>query len=506
MSTREAEVKKLVEAYLPGDSPSIEVGGILLDESLLPNASVHILLKILNRHGLIAGATGTGKTKTIQLLSEALSINGVPSLVMDMKGDLSGLSQKGELTEQIQSRSEKLSLPFDPKEYWVEFLSFGKEKGVAIRTTISALGALLLAKILSLSEAQASVTTVLLHYANQQSMPVVGLDDLKALLKYAEGEAKEAIELEYGKISSSSVKSIIRKIIELESQGGSELFGEPSFDVADLTRVSKEGEGIISIFRLMTLQDKPTVFSTLMLGLLTDIYQHFPEVGDLDKPKLVLFIDEAHLLFDNASEVLLERLESMVKLIRSKGVGLIFCTQSPRDIPEGILSQLGLKIQHSLRAFTAKDREAIKRMAKNFPSSELIDTEKALTSLGIGSALISSLDKKGQPTPLATVFLSPPRSRMGVISEKELNTLTMTSDLVKKYETVLDNKSAAEMVKERMSSFPKEKQSEKELSKHHQKKEGKAKRISALKVIKMLGDILIKGLNILTKLLRVLKK
>ena len=434
-------------------SPHLYLGCGMYDDKVLPACPIRIAMKTLNLHGLIAGATGTGKTKTIQVLAEQLSDNGVASLVMDIKGDLSGLAMSGKSDEKLLTRTQNLGIEFNPQSYPVEFLSLSDEKGVKLRTTVTELGPLLLSKILGLNDTQSSVLTILLKYAKDNQLPVVDLIDLKELIGFAGNKGRDEFESRYGGVAASTLNALLRKVVTLESQVVDGFFSEPSFDVNDLV-LKREQKGVISILRLASLQAKPKVFSTFMLGLLDEVYQTFPELGDVDKPKLVLFIDEAHLLFKNASKVLIDKLETTVKLIRSKGVGLVFCTQTPNDVPEEILSQLGFKIQHALRAFTAKDRKSIKLIAQNFPISQFYDTQQLLTSLGIGQALVTTLDLNGQPTPLVQRMMAPPRSRMGTITGVELQQVINQSQLVSKYIEKQDKQSAKEILSEKIIQQP----------------------------------------------------
>lgn len=445
-------------AYQAGSLPALQLGGILLHEQLVPNSPVHLVLKSFNRHGLIAGATGSGKTKTIQVLSEQLSLMGVPSLLMDIKGDLSGLAMPGELNEGVRLRSQSLGLSYTPRAFPVEFLSLSRANpGVPLRSTVRDFGPVLFSRMLDVNETQEGVVTILFEYAKAEQLPLIDLADLKSLLQFVQTDAGQAkIEARFGGVAASSVGTIMRKIIELESQGGDEFFGEPAFDVLDLVRTDAQGLGIISVVRLLDMQDKPKLFSTFMLKMLSDVYRNMPELGDPDKPKLVLFIDEAHLIFNHASKALLNLLDTMVKLIRSKGVGLIFCTQTPNDIPENVLSQLGLKIQHALRAFTAKDRKAMKLVAQNFPESSYYQTEQLLTALGIGEALMSALDAKGQPTPLIQCLMRAPESRMGVLSMQELSQLVAGSKLYSHYSQLQEINSAKDMLAARQETQSKE--------------------------------------------------
>lgn len=430
---------------------SIYLGAAMLDGKPLPEARVEIPLKTLNRHGLIAGATGTGKTKTLQILAENMSEKGIPVLMMDVKGDLSGIAQPAEPNERLLARHETLGYPFTPSAAPVEILSLSEQPGVRLRATVSEFGPVLLAKILDLSETQTGVLSIIFQYCDENHLPLLDLKDLKKVLIYATEEGKEKFEQEYGRISKASTGSILRKIVALEQQKADNFFGEPSFEVADLTRKTPDGRGYVNIIRLTDIQDKPKLFSTFMLGLLAEIYSTFPEKGDAEKPELVLFIDEAHLIFKEAAGVLLDQIESIIKLIRSKGIGIYFITQNPTDVPGDVLGQLGLKIQHSLRAFTANDRKAIKLTAENYPISEFYNTKEVITALGIGEALVSALDEKGKPTPLAATMLRAPQSRMDVLTGDELQRLINSSSLIHKYNTPIDRESAYELLNEKIS-------------------------------------------------------
>jgi len=431
--------------------PSVKIGVGMLDGSAVKGADVNLSLKMMNRHGLIAGATGTGKTKTLQTISEFLSDAGVPVMVMDIKGDLSGLAAPGSENDKIKERYELLELDYSPKAFAVELLSLSKEKGVRLRATVSEFGPILLSKILELNETQSSLVAVMFKYADDQKLPLVGLKDFIKLLQYISDEGKQEIEKSYGKISTASTGTILRKVIELQGQGADIFFDEPSFEVADLMRTTTGGKGMINILRVTDLQDKPKLFSTFMLQMLDELYASSPEQGDLDLPKLVLFIDEAHLLFQEATDALLEKIETVIKLIRSKGIGIFFCTQNPQDVPAPILSQLGLKVQHALRAFTAKDRKAIKTAAENFPETAYYKTDELLTQMGIGEALITMLNEKGIPTPLVHTLLCSPRSRMDILSPEEIDRVVAGSQLVAKYATVVDERSAYEILTEKLS-------------------------------------------------------
>lgn len=424
----------------------IYLGAAMHEGEVYPDAAVKLPLKTLNRHGLIAGATGTGKSKTLQILAENLSKKGVPVLLMDVKGDLSGVAKPSAGESFIQARHEKLQYPFEAVGSPVEILSLSEENGVRLRATVSEFGPVLLSRILELSPAQSGIIAVIFKYCDDNHLPLLDLKDLKKILQYATEDGKEEFERSYGRISSASTGAILRKIVTLEQQGADRFFGERSFEVEDLLRKDSNNNGYINILRLTDIQDRPKLFSTFMLSLLAEIYNTFPEQGDSDKPRLVLFIDEAHLIFEEASGALLDQIESIVKLIRSKGVGLFFVTQNPADIPADVLGQLGLKIQHALRAFTAKDRKAIKLAAENYPISDFYDTKTELTTLGIGEALVTALDEKGRPTPLAATLLRAPMSRMDILSGKELKELLETSTLSLKYNEKIDRESAYEIL------------------------------------------------------------
>jgi len=435
---------------------AITMGAAMLDGETVTNALVKIPLKTMNRHGLIAGATGTGKTKTLQILAENLSTAGVPVLLMDMKGDLSGIAQPSPGHPKIDERHAAIGIPFEAKKFPVEILTLSQQNGVRLRATVSEFGPVLISRILGVSETQAGIISILFKYCDDNKLPLLDLKDFKKIIQYASEEGKDEIAREYGRISPASSGAILRKIVELEQQGGDLFFGEKSFDTDDLLRIDKNGMGFINIVRLTDIQDRPKLFSTFMLCLLAEIYSTFPEQGDSGRPELVIFIDEAHLIFNEASDALLDQIESIVKLIRSKGVGLYFVTQNPTDVPDGVLSQLGLKIQHALRAFTAKDRKAIKLTAENYPLSDYYETDQVLTSLGTGEALISALNEKGIPTPLAATMLRAPMSRMDVLTDDELEELLDESKLIKEYNEEIDRESAYELLKKKIEIANKE--------------------------------------------------
>lgn len=429
---------------------SILMGSAIFENDQNTGIQIRLPLKIMNRHGLISGATGTGKTKTLQVVVENLSNASVPVLVMDIKGDLSGLGAPGSANQVIESRAKTIGINWSGKAFPIEFLSISEAPGAKLRATVSEYGPILLAKILDLNESQGSILSMIFKYCDDRRLPLLDLKDLKSVLNYIKNEGKHEFNSEYGFAHTTSVGLIMRNIIQLEQQGANEIFGEPSFDVLDLMQLSSSGEGIAHVIRLTDMQSKPNLFSTFMLCLLAEIFETLPEVGDPEKPKLVIFIDEAHLIFKNASKNLLDQLEMTIKLIRSKGVGIFFITQSPNDIPASILGQLGTKIQHALRAFTAKDRKAIKLAAENYPFSSFYDVDDLITQLGTGEAFISTLNEKGRPTELAHTLIRPPYSRMDILSDYEIKQIEEKSKLIRKYNTEYDRESAYEILKERL--------------------------------------------------------
>lgn len=449
-----ADKAKFIEALNARYNPSGEhiiLGKGILDGEVVPEVNVSIPLKTINRHGLIAGATGTGKTKTLQVFAEQLSHLGVPSLVLDIKGDFSGIAEPGVKNSIIEERYAKTGLPYTPQAFPVELMTISGEKGVKLRATVTEFGPVLLSKILELNDTQSSIMSIIFKYCDDKGLPLIDLDDLKKVLQYVTDNAQGKADLtnNYGSIAPSSLGTILRSIVALEQQGAELFFGEPSFDVQDLLH-TRDGKGVVNILRVANIQNKPQLFSTFMLSLFAEIYLTFPEEGDSGKPKLVLFIDEAHLIFNEASKTLLNQIETMVKLIRSKGVGIYFITQIPGDVPENVLSQLGLKIQHALRGFTAKDRKEISKAVENYPLTEFYDAATLIQNLGIGEAFITALDEKGVPTPLVDTYLISPESRMDVLSDAEISTLTANSALVAKYETTVNKDSAYEMLTSRM--------------------------------------------------------
>lgn len=445
MASKEEFIQAIKSGYtFKGEA--VQIGAAMLDGEVLSEAPILLPLKTMNRHGLIAGATGTGKTKTLQMMSEFLSDASVPVLLLDIKGDLSGIAATGAVNEKVTDRYQKLNLPYNPAAFPVELLSLTGKNGVHLRATVSEFGPVLLSKILGLNDTQGGVVALIFKYCDDNKMPLLDLKDFIKVLQYIGDEGKAEIEKLYGKISTTSTGTILRKVIELQQQGADIFFGEKSFEVDDLMRISSDGRGMISVLRVADLQDKPKLFSTFMLQMLAELYASCPEEGDLDKPKLIMFIDEAHLIFQEASSELTQQIETIIKLIRSKGIGIFFCTQNPMDVPASVLGQLGLKVQHALRAFTAADRKVIKQTAENYPETEFYKTEDLITQLGIGEALVTLLNEKGIPTPLAQVMLCSPRSRMDVLTDAEVADINANSKLVNKYNQEIDSQSAYEIL------------------------------------------------------------
>ncbi len=434
---------------------SFKIGTAMLNGNVVSGADVLIPFKTLNRHGLIAGATGTGKTKTLQILAEGLSDASIPVLLMDIKGDLSGIAAAGTTNEKIAERSQKLNIEFKPTAYPVDLLTLSNQKGARLRATVSEFGPVLLSKILGLNDTQGGFVAMIFMYCDNNKLPLLDLKDFIKVLQYVSDEGKEEMEKDYGKISTTSTGTILRKVIELQQQGADVFFGEKSFEVDDLMRINNEGKGMVSIVRVTDLQDRPKLFSTFMLQLLAELYASCPEEGDMDKPKLVMFIDEAHLIFQEANDALLQQIETIIKLIRSKGIGIYFCTQNPMDVPASVLAQLGLKIQHALRAFTAADRKMIKQTAENYPETDFYKTEDLITQLGTGEALVTILNEKGIPTPLVHCMLRAPQSRMDILSDAEIDTLVNKSNIAAKYNEIIDNKSAYEILTEKLEDAAK---------------------------------------------------
>ena len=429
---------------------AITLGAVVHDGECHPEPLVQIPLAMLNRHGLIAGATGTGKTRTLQLVAEQLSRAGVPVFLSDVKGDLSGVGAAGTPNERIDRRVKDTGFAWSPTAFPVEFLSLTGKSGAQLRATVSSFGPLLLSKVLGLNDTQTSVLTLVFKYCDDKGLALLDFSDLRAVLQYLSNEGADELK-EYGGMSKQTVGVLLREMVELEQQGAEAFFGEPEFDIGDLMQIERDGRGLVSVLELADLQDKPSLFSTFMLWMLASLYNDLPEVGDVDKPKLVFFFDEAHLLFAGASKALLEEVEKVVRLIRSKGVGIFFITQSPKDIPASVLGQLGNRVQHALRAFTADDDKALKAAARTFPKTTFYDLEETLTTLGIGDALVTVLSPNGAPTPPFATRLVPPAARMGPLTPDEMSQRLASSAQVREYATPIDRESARELLGKRLA-------------------------------------------------------
>jgi DNA helicase HerA-like ATPase len=443
---------EMLAAGYASDEPALTLGAALdASQKLYREPKIRLPLAMANRHGLIAGATGTGKTRTLQLLTEQLSNQGVPVFVADMKGDLSGLAMPGDTTEKVSARSGEIGWDWKPKGVPVEFVSLTGGLGVQLRATVSSFGPLLLGKVLSLNDTQTSVLTMVFKYADDNGLPLLDFADLRALLQFLGSDEGKAALAQYGGMSSASVGVLLRKMVELESQGAERFFGEPEFDVKDMVRTTSDGRGVVTCLELPDVADKPRLFSTFMMWMLAELYHNLPEVGDLPKPKLVFFFDEAHLLFEDAPKAFLDQIEQVVRLIRSKGVGVFFVTQTPKDVPEGVLAQLGNRIQHALRAHTPDDDTALKATVRTFPKTSFYDLEETLTSLGIGEAVVTVLNARGSPTPVVATRLIPPSARMAPLTPEELQADIRQSDLLAEYGKAVDRESAREMLAERLA-------------------------------------------------------
>jgi uncharacterized protein len=441
----------ITTGYTPTE-PTIVLGSAMRDAELVNEPRVQVGLSMLNRHGLIAGATGTGKTKTLQVMAGQLSRAGVPVFIADIKGDLTGLAAPGRADDaKIVDRVTSLDWTFEPSGHPVEFLSLSGKLGAQVRATVHSFGPLLLGKVLDLNDTQTSILALVFKYCDDNDLPLLDLKDLATTLKFLSSDEGKPILEDYGGMSSASVGVLIRSIVVLEQEGADVFFGEPEFDVHDLLRTTADGQGVVSILELRDVMDKPRLFSTFMLWLLAQLYEGLPEAGDLPKPKLAFFFDEAHLLFDDASEALLEQVERTARLIRSKGVGVYFVTQAPTDVPSGVLSQLGNRVQHALRAFTPEDADALRKTARTFPTTDFYDVEKTITSLGIGEALVTVLTGRGVPSPLAATRLIPPDSLMAPIDEAAFAGQAATSPLASKYGQTVDRESAHELITSRLA-------------------------------------------------------
>ncbi|CAM4250497.1 Ornithine/acetylornithine aminotransferase [Mycobacterium basiliense] len=426
---------------------ALQLGTVVVDGEVDPTAPIRIPLATVNRHGLVAGATGTGKTKTLQLIAEQLSAAGVAVLMADVKGDLSGLSRASEVSDKAAARARDTGDDWAPTAFPVEFLSLGTGGvGVPVRATISSFGPILLAKVLGLNATQESTLGLIFHWADQRGLPLLDLKDLRAVISHLTSDEGKAELKSLGAVSSTTAGVILRALVNLEAEGADTFFGEPELKPDDLIRVDAQGRGIISLLEFSGQSLRPVMFSTFLMWVLADLFSYLPEVGDLDKPKLVFFFDEAHLLFTDASKAFLEQVEQTVKLIRSKGVGVFFCTQLPTDLPNTVLSQLGARIQHALRAFTPDDQKALSKTVRTYPKTDVYELESALTSLGIGEAIVTVLSEKGAPTPVAWTRMRAPRSLMGAIGADAIAAVAQASTLQGEYGRTIDRPSAYEML------------------------------------------------------------
>jgi len=433
--------------------PGLVLGGPMLDDAVLSDVKVQVATSMISRHGLIAGATGTGKTTTLKVMAAELSEAGVPVFISDIKGDVTGIAAPNDPTNpNVVSRVNDLQLTFVPAGHPVEFLSLSGQLGAEVRATVHSFGPMLLGKVLELNDTQTSILSMIFKYCDDTQLPLLDLKDLQAVLKYLASDDAKSVLADYGGMSPASVGVLLRSIIMLEQSGADVFFGEPEFDVNDLLRTTPDGKGVVSVLELSDVMDRPKLFSTFMLWMLAQLYHALPEVGDLPQPKLAFFFDEAHLLFDEASQALLDQIEQTVRLIRSKGVGVFFSTQAPTDIPPAILAQLGNRIEHALRAFTPQDADNLKKTARTYPTSAYYDVEKVITSLGIGEALVTVLSPKGVPTPLAATRLVPPDCLFGALDPVRFQGLVASGSLRPKYGTTVDRQSAYEMITARIQA------------------------------------------------------
>ncbi len=445
------KVVEAARAAFKAGGNGIALGACVHGGEAHPEPLITIPLAMMNRHGLIAGATGTGKTKTLQLIAEQLSAAGVPVFLADVKGDMSGVAAPGETGPRVTQRATETGYAWHPTAFPVEFLSLTGAHGAQLRATVSSFGPLLLAKVLGLNDTQTSVLALVFKYCDDKGLLLLDLSDLRAVLQHLAGDGASELAA-YGGMSKQTVGVLLREMVELEQQGAGKFFGEPEFDLNDLLQVERDGRGLISVLELKDTQDKPALFSTFMMWMLARLYNNLPEAGDLEKPKLVFFFDEAHLLFEGASKDFEEQIERVVRLVRSKGVGVFFITQSPKDIPADILGQLGNRVQHALRAFTPDDEKALRAAARTFPKTTFYDVEETLTTLGIGEALVTVLSPTGAPTPPFVSRMVPPASRMGPLTDAELQQRLASSAQVKEYATAVDRESAREMLTERAAA------------------------------------------------------
>lgn len=431
--------------------PAIVLGAAIEHGTVHPEPKIRIPLAMMNRHGLVAGATGTGKTRTLQLMAEQLSNAGVPVFISDIKGDLQGLAVPGTASDKLAGRAKDIGYDWKPAGSPVEFVSLTGKMGAQLRATVSSFGPLLLAKVLDLNETQSSVLAMVFKYCDDKGYLLLDFADLRAVLQFLTSDAGKDELRDYGALSRQSVGVLLRKMVQLGEQGAERFFGEPQFDVHDLLATAPDGRGIITCLEVADCQDRPALYSTFMMWLLAELYHTLPEAGDLPKPKLAFFFDEAHLLFDDAPKAFLDQVQHVVRLIRSKGVGIFFVTQTPKDLPASVLAQLGNRVQHALRAHTPDDEAALRATARTYPKTGFYDLEETLTTLGTGEAVVSALDPKGAPTPVVACRLIPPAARMDTLAPAEFTAELSQSDLMKEYGTPVDRESAREMLEKRLS-------------------------------------------------------
>ncbi|NGM66107.1 helicase HerA-like domain-containing protein [Sphingobacterium sp. SGR-19] len=453
-------IEKITASYNP-KGEYIQLGSGIWGDEVITEAKVNLALKIMNRHGLIAGATGTGKTRTLQLIAEQLSDKGVSVFMLDVKGDLSGLAEPGKTNDALIERGKLVGIPFEPAHFPLEIFSLSGKLGAPMRIKAQDFGPVLLARILDLNDTQTGVLAAIFKYAEDQQWELIDLNDVKKLLSYlTDSPGAEDIKDDYGKISAATSGTILRKIVAVEQQGVAHIFGEREFDIQDLfNRI--DGRGVITLLNIADIQDQPLMFSTFLLSLLAQLFKELPEVGDLDKPKLIFFFDEAHLLFSGASKAFLTQVEQIIRLIRSKGIGVFFCTQAATDIPASVLGQLGNRVQHALRAFTPNDADNLRKTVKTYPYSPFYEIDKVLTSLGTGQALVTVLNEKGIPTEVVATHLVPARAIMGPCQAETYTRITAGSEFYDKYQERLERRSAAEIVDEKIAVFEAKEEQEK---------------------------------------------
>nr|MDQ6937763.1 DUF853 domain-containing protein [Actinomycetota bacterium] len=450
-----ADAASAIAAAYAFTGRALDLGAVVVDNVAHADAHVRLPLAVMNRHGLVAGATGTGKTRTLQLLAEQLSAAGVPVVLADMKGDLSGLAEPGAGNDKVTERATETGDAWVATSFPCEFLALGGlGSGVPVRASVTSFGPTLLAKVLELNDTQESSLGLVFHYADRAGLPLLDLKDLRAVISYLTGAEGKSDLKELGGLSAATAGVILRKLIALSDGGGDVFFGEPEWDTTDLLRTAGDGRGVISAVELASVQDKPQLFSTFLMWLLADLFHDLPEVGDLDAPKLVFFFDEAHLLFDGASKAFLDAVTQTVRLIRSKGVGIFFVTQNPGDVPDPVLGQLGNRVQHALRAFTPDDATALKQAVRTYPKSEVYDLVALLTQLGTGEAVVTVLSERGAPTPVAWTRLFAPRASMGPLDAAQQEQAVRASPLQAGYGAPIDRESAYEKLAARLAPPP----------------------------------------------------